>query len=960
MRSHSPVRIASVCLAVVAASCGSPSPATHAAPPAVDTQAPGVPGSLTASGKSSSQIALSWMASTDNVGVTAYLVERCAGPACANFAQISQTASTLLNDTGLAGAAQYSYRVRATDAAGNLSGYSAVATASTLAAADTAPPSAPGSAQASEFSVTQINLFWTASSDNVAVTQYLIERCQGAGCTNFVQIAAATTLAYSNTGLAASTSYTYRVRASDAAGNLSGYSPTASATTTDTTPPTAPGNVLATAPSISQINLAWTASSDNVGVSQYLIERCQGAGCTNFAQIATSAAAGYGNTGLSASTAYSYRIRAADAAGNMSAYSNVAGATTLSTNITVGVTPVRAGLTVWQTLPLSATIANDVGAAGVTWSATAGSFSAQTVSTATFVPPATAGQIIITATSVVDSSKKATAILGVTDLAVVGTFHNDGARSGADTHEFALTTANVNTASFGKLFSCPVDGSIYAQPLWISNLAFNGTQHNVIIVATQHDSVYAFDADSAPCVTLWHASLLDAAHGATPGETSVPSGTSNTLIGSGYGDVKPEIGVTGTPVIDAASNTLYVVSKTAVANALPIYQRLHGLSLFDGSERSGSPAGIDSSIYVAGTGAGSSNSQVHFNAQLHFQRPGLALAGGVVYVAFASHEDRDPYHGWVLGFNASSFALAANEVLNLTPNQVGSTTYSRGGIWMSGGAPALDAANNLYLSTGNGTFDAAGGGSNFGDSTLKLSTAAGLAVADWFTPADQASLDSSDNDHGSGGAVLLVNAGGGNYIVAGGKEGTLFVLLQSSLGHYGASVTPANSNVHQDFSIGHGIFSTAAFWNNSLYIAGAGSGLQSYTFDTTLGLFNTGAASIGGHSFGWPGASPSISASGNSNGIAWAMDTHPYCTNQSSSCGPAVLYAMDAAHVSTELWNSSQVRRRCGRQCSEIHGSYRGERQGLHRHPRRRHRQRHRRRARRARRLRIEAQLAQD
>jgi hypothetical protein len=248
-----------------------------------------------------------------------------------------------------------------------------------------------------------------------------------------------------------------------------------------------------------------------------------------------------------------------------------------------------------------------------------------------------------------------------------------------------------------------------------------------------------------------------------------------------------------------------------------------------------------------------------------------------------------------------------NAVINTTPNAVTGFTYSRGGVWMSGGAPAVDASGNLYLSTGNGTFDASSGGTNFGDSTLKLGTSAGLTVADWFTPSDQDTLDSADKDHGAGGAVLLVNAGGGNYIVAGGKEGTLFVLLQSSLGHYSATSVLESSQVHQEFNIGHGVFSTAAFWNNSLYIAGAGSGLQSYTFDTTLGLFNTGAASIGGHAFGWPGASPSISASGNSNGIAWAMDTHPYCTNQSSGCGPSVLYAMDAAHLSTELWNSSKV-----------------------------------------------------
>jgi chitodextrinase len=814
VRLHPQGRIAASCLAVVLASCGSPSPTTHA-PPAVDTEAPAVPAALTASAASNSQIALSWTASTDNVGVTGYLVERCIGTACANFSQIAQTASTMLSDTALAGAADYSYRVRAADAAGNRSDYSPVATASIRAAADT-------------------------------------------------------------------------------------------------TPPTAPSGLVAAAISISQVNLTWTASSDAVGVTGYLIERCQGAGCTNFAQIATSATISFNNTGLAASTSYSYRVRASDAATNLSAYSNVVGAVTPTTNIVVSVTPLRGGLTVWQTLPLAATVTNDVGAAGVIWSATAGSFNQKTATTATYVPPAGAGQITVTATSAVDSSKKATAILGVTDLAMVGTYHNDSARSGANTREFALTPANVNTATFGKLFSCPVDGAIYAQPLWIPNLTIidaqhNSARHNVVIVATQHDSVYAFDADASPCVTLWHASLLDAAHGATPGETSVPSGTANGLVSPG-GNVRPEVGITGTPVIDPVSMTLYVVSKTAVANALPIYQRLHGLNLLDGTERSGGPAAIDNTIYVAGTGDGSSNSQVHFDAQLHFQRPGLALANGVVYIAFSSHEDVDPYHGWVLAFNASTYALVSNGALNVTPNKVGTTlAYSRGGIWMSGGAPAVDAGNNLYLSTGNGTFDANTGGSNYGDSTLKLSTGAGLAVADWFTPADQATLNLADRDHGAGGAVLLVNAGGSNYLVVGGKEGTFFVLPQNSLGHYGGSVTPADSNVHQEFNIGHGIFSTAAFWNNALYVAGVGSGLQNYTFDTTDGLFNTGAASIGSHAFGWPGATPSISASGSTNGIAWAADSQPCSFDHSSSCGPAVLYAMDAAHLSTELWNSSQV-----------------------------------------------------
>jgi hypothetical protein len=777
---------------------------------------------------------------------------------------------------------------------------------------DAPVPTAPQSLAATADSSSEIAVGWSPSTDSTGVTGYLLERCQGTGCTSFVQIATPAGTAYDDTGLTAATSYSYRVRATNSLGNVGGYSPVGSASTAagaappDTTPPTAPTNPTATPASFSQINLSWTASTDNVGVTDYRVERCQGVACTSFAQIATPTGAGFSDTGLTASTSYSYRVRATDAAGNLSAYSAVATALTPASNISVSVTPVRGGLTLSQALAFTATVTNDVAAAGVTWSATLGSFSAQSTTTATYVAPGTAGQVTITATSVADSTQGASATLGITDLGSVATYHNDLARDGANTHEFALTPANVNTATFGKLFSCPVDGSIYAQPLWVANVAIGGAKHNVIVVATEHDSVYAFDADSSPCTTLWHASLLDAAHGATTGETTVPSGTANTLVGAGYGDIKPEIGVTGTPVIDPASNTIYMVSKSATNNVLPVYQRLHALSLIDGTERNGGPVGIDGTIWVAGTGAGSVGSRVSFDPLNEAQRAGLVLSGGVIYVAWASHEDHDPYHGWVMGFNASPLSLVPNAVLNTTPNAVSGFTYSRGGVWMSGGAPAVDVSGNLYLNTGNGTFDASSGGSNFGDSTLKLGTSTGLSVADWFTPADQASLDASDRDHGSGGALILVSGSGGNFVIGGGKEGTLFLLQQSSLGQYGGNANPANSNAHQYFNIGHGIFSTAAFWNNSLYISPAGSGLQSYTFDPVAGMFNSGATGIAGHSISWPGSTPSISAPGaSSGGIVWTIDSSPYCTQQSKSCGPAVLYALDASQVSTELWNSS-------------------------------------------------------
>ncbi len=574
-------------------------------------------------------------------------------------------------------------------------------------------------------------------------------------------------------------------------------------------------------------------------------------------------------------------------------------------DIAVSLTPARGGLTVSQTLNLSATLANDVGNAGVTWSTTLGSFSAQSATSATYMAPGAAGMVTLTATSVTDAAKSASATFGVTDLGLVGTFHNDNSRAGANSREFALTPANVNISTFGKLFSCNVDGAIYAQPLWVANLTIKGAKHNVIIVATQHDSVYAFDADASPCLMLWQASLLDSNHGGTAGETTVPSGTANGIVGSGHGDIKPEVGITGTPVIDPIANTLYVVAKSAVLNAPPAFQRLHALNLLDGAERAGAPTNIDASISVPGTADGSS--AVNFNPLTENQRAGLALVNGVVYVAWASHEDVDPYHGWVMGFNASMMGLVPNAVLNTTPNQVDGIAYSRGGIWMSGGAPAVDAAGNLYLSTGNGTFDADKGGANFSDTTLKLATLSGLSVADWFTPADQDMLDQADNDHGAGGAAILLNVPTGNYIVAGGKEGTVFLLSQNSFGHYGANSNPLDSNARQTLNVQGAIFSTAGFWNNSLYLAPVSQGVKTYHFDTTAGLFNTSVVTNSNHVFGWPGTSPSISASGTTGGIIWATDNSPYCTQQSPACGAAVLYALDASDVSMELWNSSIV-----------------------------------------------------
>ena len=577
----------------------------------------------------------------------------------------------------------------------------------------------------------------------------------------------------------------------------------------------------------------------------------------------------------------------------------------------VTISPKRAGLTITQSLPVTATVQNDAGAAGVTWSAsgpacsgtTCGTFARVTSNSATYVAPNTAGIYSISAISVADVTKRASISIGVTDLTGVLTYHNNLSRDGTNIHEFALTTSNVNTATFGKLFSCQADGAIYAQPLWVPNLTVAGASHNVIIVATQHESLYAFDADATPCTTLWHVNLVDSAHGGSSGETSVPSGGAGALVGSGYGDISPEVGITGTPVIDPTSNTIYVVSKSVNAST-QFFQRLHAIDLTTGAERV-APHSIDSSISVPGTGAGSIAGRVAFDPRNESQRAGLVLSNGVVYVAWASHEDRDPYHGWVMGFNASTLALVANGVFNSTPNQVGTLSYSRGGIWMGGGAPAVDAAGNLFFITGNGTFDANTGGSNYGDSVVRLSTASGLSVADYFTPLDQASLDANDTDFGSGAATILVDQPAGpvtHLVIGGGKQGNLFLLNRDSMGKFSSST----NNVMETVNLGNAIFATPVFWQNNLYVAGVGT-LKQFVFNTSTGKFNGAPFSQSSTSYRFPGATPSASSNGATNGIIWALDNGLYCSPQSPGCGATVLHAYDATNLATELWNSSQA-----------------------------------------------------
>jgi hypothetical protein len=540
----------------------------------------------------------------------------------------------------------------------------------------------------------------------------------------------------------------------------------------------------------------------------------------------------------------------------------VATITITSVPVTVSVSPKRVGLTTGQLQTFTVTVSGS--STAVTWEVDTipgGNSSVGTISAAgVYTPASSAGTHTVGARSVADTTVAATVSVAITDLAGVFTYHNDLTRDGVNSKEYALNTSTVKAATFGKRFACSIDASAYAQPLWVANVAIGGGTHNVVITATQHDTVYVFDADASPCQTYWSKSLLSS------GETWVSSGDVGTQ------DITPDIGIVGTPVIDPGTKTIYVVAKSK--NGSTFHQRLHALSLIDGTEKFSGPTDI------AFTSGGIAFSPLREN-----DRCGLALVNGVVYIAYASHGDQPTYYGWVVGYNASTLAFTG--AYNDDPGG------GFGGIWMAGGAPAADSSNNLYVITGNGNFD---GTSNFGDSFLKLSTGSTISMTSFFAPSDQASLNGSDLDLGSGGAAILVDAPLAPFprlVIGGGKEGKLYLLSRDSLG----GNTSTDSGAVQTFSVGNGVYSTPAFWQNNLYVGGSSGHVKAFAFNTTAGMFTTTPSSQSPGTFGFPGSTPSISSQGTSNGIVW--------TTERVSGSASVLHAYDATNLGTELWNSN-------------------------------------------------------
>ncbi len=551
------------------------------------------------------------------------------------------------------------------------------------------------------------------------------------------------------------------------------------------------------------------------------------------------------------------------------------------------ISPRNSGITIHQTLPVSATTSDGT---NVTWSATGGTFSSSSSASGaavTYTPPATAGVYTITATSV-SSGATLTSRVGVTDLNGVWTYHNNNYRDGTNTKEYALTPTNVTT-DFGLLFRCQVDSPIYTQPLWVPNLTINGASHNVVFVATTNDTLYAFDADAAPCTTLWSLSMLGTS------ELAVPSGTTGHLVGNGGGDIQPTTGVIGTPVIDLSTNTLYVVAKSYKKTPQTFYQRLHAIDLTSGTEKFNGPVALDSTHIPAGPCNGTGCTAPAFDQRQENQRCALALANGTVYVSWAAHEDHSPYYGWIAGFTANDLSQTPT-VLNVSPDAGAS------GIWLSGGAPAVDDSGNLYLTTGNGTLDVYSGttpNDDYGDSAVKLSSS--LTVQSYFSsPNNQANDAANDLDLGAGGITIVPNGANPPLLINGGKDWNLYVLNSSNLGGY-------NDSAAQEITLADEIFGTGAFWNSTYYLGSQDHVLQAFTLNSgTLTTTSIATQNV----FQFPSATPSISSAGSdtTTGLLWAQDNSSYCTRSTpSGCGPTVLYAYTAPSLGKAIWNSGKT-----------------------------------------------------
>jgi hypothetical protein len=470
--------------------------------------------------------------------------------------------------------------------------------------------------------------------------------------------------------------------------------------------------------------------------------------------------------------------------------------------------------------------------------------------------------------------------IGGTSFAQVTTSQYDNLRTGATLNERTLNPQNVNARQFGKLGAFKVDGPVYAQPLFLPGVEVPGRgTHDVIYVATEHDSVYAFDAYRPGDPPLWQVSFLDKARDITvPSEDDVQCPF-----------IRPEVGITSTPVIDLKSGTLYVLSRTKNrhrTSADEFFQHLHALAITTGVEKFGGPKLITAS--VPGQGSGAVNGNVAFDPLKENARAALTLANNNVYILWASSCDVDPYHGWVMAYDAQT--LAQKAVLNVNPNG------REAGIWLSDTGPAVDAEGNLYVPTGNGTFDADSGGHDYGDSVLKLDGSS-LAIRDYFTPHDQDRISEADSDVGSSGPLLLPDQPGSHrhLLLQPTKDSTIYVIDRDNMGKFHHD----SDALLEIIKMAGGGYGAIAYWNGHAYFSASDDYLRDYVIRS--GQLAPSASSA--MKFANPGATPSVSADGKKNAIVWAISTKTWNGPDTKN---AVLYAFDATRLGEPIYTSEQ------------------------------------------------------
>jgi hypothetical protein len=588
----------------------------------------------------------------------------------------------------------------------------------------------------------------------------------------------------------------------------------------------------------------------------------------------------------------------------------------------VSVAPKLATLTLSQKQQFAATVPGNAAAKWSVDGVTGGNSDVGTISAAgLYAPGSAAGPHTIVATSTLVSSQSGAATAAVTGLDGIYTRHTDAARSGLNAQEYALTPTLVGTAgAFGKIWGCAVDGDMYAQPLYVANFSINGGVHNVIFLATENDSVYAIDADATNCIQYWKASFIGTINGSTvvPVPASVPYQSTNPPDW----DILNEIGITGTPVISTAHNTIYVVAKTQETDQsgnITYHDRLHALNLATGAERTNSPADITASLL------NNSGATVAFTSLSENQRPALLLAnysggsGSAVYIAYASYGDLGTYNGWIIGYDASTLAKTA--VWNDTPNG------SDGGIWLSNGGIAADSDGALYLSTGNGTFDDTSNvippvapNNDFGETFVKLDPTT-LAVTDFYAPSQTALWSMQDEDLSSSGVTVLPDGIGPvatpNMLVGSDKQGHLWLINRELMSRFNASA----DNTIQYLTMPNiaacplnCTFGTPAYYNGIVYFGMVANPLMAFTL--TAGIFSQsgGIATPSSQSvenYNYPGTTPVVSASPSGNGIVWVLDTYNNGTASNGGVqtvsGPSILRAYEAGNLGTTLYSSSSL-----------------------------------------------------